>query len=122
MTEKERKMIFSRNLTSILHQSQKTQLEVAKAIGVSQQTFNTWCRGVAIPRMGKIQILADYFHINMSELIEDRKCHPAKEAIVITPFEEDLILAYRKSDMKEAVCTLLGISMEKRDDGAAQAI
>jgi hypothetical protein len=30
-----------------------------------------WCRGVAIPRMDKIQSLADYFHVPMASLIED---------------------------------------------------
>lgn len=68
MTKKE---IFSRNLNSILDSLQKTQIEVARAIGVSQQTFNMWCRGIAIPRMDKIQSLADYFHIPMASLIED---------------------------------------------------
>lgn len=68
MTKKE---IFSRNLNSLLESLQKTQIEVARAIGVSQQTFNMWCRGVAIPRMDKIQSLADYFHIPMASLIED---------------------------------------------------
>lgn len=66
-----KKEIFSKNLTSILETLQKSQIEVANAIGVSQQTFNTWCRGIAIPRMDKIQALADYFHIPMSNLVED---------------------------------------------------
>ena len=47
MSDKERKMIFSNNLLRALNDSKKSQIEVAKAIGVSQQTFNTWCRGVA---------------------------------------------------------------------------
>ncbi len=70
MTDQERKKAFSNNLLKILEEREKSQVEVANAIGVSQQTFNTWCRGVALPRMGKIQLLADYFHVNMSELIE----------------------------------------------------
>lgn len=72
MTDKERKEIFSKNLLRVLNENEKSQVDVAKAIGVSQQTFNTWCRGVAIPRMGKIQLLADYFRIDMSELISDK--------------------------------------------------
>ena len=70
MTDKERKQVFSKNLMNILNLRKKSQIEVANAIGVSQQTFNTWCRGVALPRMGKVQLLADYFNINMSDLIE----------------------------------------------------
>lgn len=72
MTDLEQKKVFSKNLNFYLSQSGKTQKEVADAIGVITSTFNTWCQGVAIPRMGKIQALADYFHINKSDLIEEK--------------------------------------------------
>ena len=49
----------------------KTQKEVAEAINVSPQTFNTWCQGIALPRMGKVQLLSDYFHISKSDLLEE---------------------------------------------------
>lgn len=70
MSDELQKKIFSDNLTRLLHDRNKTQLEVATAIGVSPQTFNTWTQGIAIPRMGKLQLLADYFHVEKSALIE----------------------------------------------------
>ena len=73
MSEQEQKLIFTRNLNKYLSQSEKTQKEIADAIGVSPQTFNTWVQGVAIPRMGKIQLLADYFGIQKSDLLEENK-------------------------------------------------
>lgn len=73
MTDYEQKKIFQKNLTKYLSVYNKSQKEVADAIGVSPQTFNTWCQGIALPRMGKVQLLADYFKINKSDLIED---HP----------------------------------------------
>lgn len=72
MSETEQKRIFQQNLLKYLSASDKTQKEIADAIGVSPQTFNTWCQGIALPRMGKVQLLADYFHINKSDLIEER--------------------------------------------------
>lgn len=72
MTDTEQKRIFSQNLNEYLRLSGKTQIEVANSIHVSQQVFNTWCRGVALPRMGKVQLLADYFRIKTSDLIEDK--------------------------------------------------
>lgn len=72
MSEETQKKIFAKNLNSYIEASGKTQLEIAKSIGVSPQTFNTWCKGIAIPRMGKVQALADYFHINKSDLIEEK--------------------------------------------------
>ena len=52
--------------------SKLPQSEIAKRINVSPQTFNTWIQGKAIPRMGKIQLLADYFKIEKSDLIEEK--------------------------------------------------
>lgn len=77
MSEDKQKAIFSKNLNSYVTKSGKNQSEIAKNIRVSPQTFNTWCKGIAIPRMGKVQTLADYFHINKSGLIEDKAAEPA---------------------------------------------
>lgn len=73
MTEIEQRRVFARNLNRQLSLSGKTQKEVAEAIGVLPSTFNTWCTGAAIPRMGKVQLLADYFGIKKSELIDDKE-------------------------------------------------
>lgn len=79
MTVDMQKQIFMRNLLALLEERNLSQAEVAKAIGVSPQTFNTWCRGVALPRMGKIQIIADYFGVDKSFLIDDQTTGPKPE-------------------------------------------
>ena len=73
MSDEEQKSVFSRNLNKYISSCGKSQKEIADAIGVSPQTFNTWCQGIAIPRMGKVQLLSDYFGINKSDLIEDKR-------------------------------------------------
>lgn len=72
MSDEQQKIIFSKNLNRYLSEYGKSQKEVAAAIGVIPSTFNTWCQGIALPRMGKVQALADYFHINKSDLIDDK--------------------------------------------------
>lgn len=72
LTDEEQKRIFSKNLNHYILTSQKTQKEIASDIDVSPQTFNTWCQGIAIPRMGKVQRLADYFNIVKSDLIDEK--------------------------------------------------
>lgn len=71
MTELDQKRIFSKNLNQLLDKTDKKQIDIAAAIGVSPQTFNTWVKGVAIPRMGKIQALADYFGVPKSDLVDE---------------------------------------------------
>lgn len=97
MTDFEQKRIFSSNLTRLLETRKLTQREVAESIGVSAQTFNTWYRGIAIPRMDKIQRLADYFHVEKSALI-DPLDSSASHADILTASEQALLKKYRKLD------------------------
>lgn len=77
MAEDRQRQIFSNNLRRLIDASGKTQKDVADAIGVSQQIMNVWARGKAIPRMGKIQRLADYFGIEKSQLIDEQPEEPS---------------------------------------------
>ena len=72
MTDAEQKQILAKNLLTLLEKNGKTQREVADSISVSPQTFNTWCQGIALPRMGKIQKLADYFNVDKTFLIDQK--------------------------------------------------
>ena len=72
MSGEEQRRIFSKNLNRLLTIKDKTQKEAADAIGVSPQTFNTWCQGIALPRMDKIQLLATYFHVAKTELLDEQ--------------------------------------------------
>ena len=65
------KEIFSRNLKRYLELNHKKQNEVAAAVGVTTGTFTDWVKGRIYPRMDKIQLLAEYFGIQKSDLVED---------------------------------------------------
>lgn len=82
MGDEKQKAIFTKNLNYYINDSGKTQKEIAEKIGVSPQTFNTWCQGIAIPRMGKVQMLADYFGILKSDLIEEKSHAPKSPKIM----------------------------------------
>ena len=66
------KIYFADNLKRLMKKHGMNQKDIAKIACVSQQTVSLWLSGDRIPRMGKIQILADYFGIYKSELIEER--------------------------------------------------
>lgn len=114
MTDEQQKIIFSKNLSNILYEKGKSQAEAAKAIGVSPQVFNTWVRGIALPRMGKIQALADYFCVTTSALIDPPSPDYAAE-INLTPSEQILVKHYRSADpgTKAAVNKLLDVLGEE---------
>ena len=73
MLEENQREIFRNNLLRLLRQRGKSQMEVAEAVGVSPQTFNTWCQGKAYPRIEKLTELANYFGIFTFELMEEEK-------------------------------------------------
>ena len=72
MTNLGNKEIMAKNLTYYVARSGKTQKEIAAVVGVAPSTFNDWLKAKKYPRIDKIEILADYFGILKSDLIEER--------------------------------------------------
>lgn len=67
------KEVFAKNLRFYLERSGRTQKELAEIVGVSAPTMNDWIKGKKYPRIDKIEILADYFGILKSDLIEEKE-------------------------------------------------
>jgi len=66
------KEVFARNLRYYMERKGKTQKELADIVGVSAPTMNDWIKAKKYPRIDKIEILADYFGILKSDLIEEK--------------------------------------------------
>ena len=72
MTNLGNKEIMAKNLKHYVARSGKTQKEIAAVVGVAPSTFNDWLKAKKYPRIDKIEILAEYFGILKSDLIEDK--------------------------------------------------
>lgn len=72
------KEIFARNLQYYIDRSGKDRREIVDALGFPYSTFTEWLNARKYPRIDKIEILADYFGILKSDLIEE-KLTPEKE-------------------------------------------
>lgn len=72
MTNLGNKGIMAKNLTHYVARSGKTQKEIAAVVGVAPSTFNDWLKAKKYPRIDKIEILAEYFGILKSDLIEEK--------------------------------------------------
>lgn len=68
MTEEAK--IFSTNFNHYLAKSGLQQKEIAEKLGVSTSAVSTWSKGIAVPRMDKIQQLSIIFECRKSDLIE----------------------------------------------------
>ena len=65
------KEVFAKNLVRYINRFGKSQREMAEIVGVSPSTFNDWANGRKYPRIDKIEMLANYFGILKSDLIEE---------------------------------------------------
>lgn len=66
------KEIFMQNLRRLMQQSGKDRNQVCEDLGFKYTTFNDWYNGNKYPRIDKIELLANYFGVLKSDLIEDK--------------------------------------------------
>ena len=66
------KEVFAKNLRYYMESRGKSQKELAEIVGVSAPTMNDWLKAKKYPRIDKIEILANYFGILKSDLIEEK--------------------------------------------------
>lgn len=53
----------------LLNKHQTTAYQVAKATGISQNTFSDWKKGRSTPKIDKMQKIADYFGVTTDYLL-----------------------------------------------------
>ena len=80
MSDLGNKKVFSKNLRKYMDLYQKSRSDICKDLGFAYTTFTSWETGVNYPRIDKIEMMADYFHIEKSDLIEDKTDKPSSPA------------------------------------------
>lgn len=66
------KNIFATNLKRYMALNEKSRKDISEALGISYYTITDWVKGKKYPRMDKVELLADYFGILKSDLIEEK--------------------------------------------------
>jgi transcriptional regulator with XRE-family HTH domain len=98
------KTVFARNLRHYIEQSGKDRRELAEIWGFPYSTLSEWLNARKYPRIDRIEIMADYFGILKSDLIEE-KMTPEKEKD--NDILADIIVRMRmEKDFREAVESL----------------
>ena len=65
--------IFPKKLQQYMAENGKSRNDLVRDLGFKYTTIRDWEKGLTVPRMDKIEILAAYFHCEKSDLIEDKK-------------------------------------------------
>ena len=64
------KKIFSKNLTYYMKLKGKEQTDIINDLDINKSAISSWCLGTRLPRMNKVELLANYLNVNVSDLIE----------------------------------------------------
>lgn len=66
------KKIMAKNIQYYMDLNNKTRNDMCDALGVKYTTFTDWVKGNTYPRIDKIELMANYFGIQKSDLVEER--------------------------------------------------
>ncbi|MBJ6745542.1 LexA family transcriptional regulator [Streptococcus sp. 121] len=67
------KEIFARNLVYYMEKKGVDRNQLCADLDLKYTTVRDWTKGITYPRIGKVELLANYFGIQKSDLIEDKE-------------------------------------------------
>lgn len=109
------KNIFAENLNYYMKEYGKSRRDISEALGFSYYTVTDWVKGKKYPRMDKVEMLADYFGILKSDLIE-KKTEEHREMQKKNDILSDIILKLNEdAELLTMVEALSNLGFEKRE-------
>lgn len=104
------KNIFAENLKKQMEIKGVSRNDICRTLGISYFTVSDWVNGKKYPRMDKVEMLANYFGILKSDLIEEKsegEMTPPKDQI--TEGEQILLDLFRKvpEDQQQLVLQMI---------------
>lgn len=110
----ENKKVMAQNILRYMNLKEKSRNEVCKDLGLSYSTFSEWVSGKKYPRIDKIEIMANYFGCEKSDLIEEKtaeQLHMEKKNDILS----DIILTLREdSELLDIVECITKLDADKR--------
>lgn len=89
-------MSIADNIRRIRIKSGLTQEEFGRIANVSAMAVSQWENGRAVPRMGAVQLIADYFGVSNGDIInEGAEPQPSLQMSDLTTREQHLVGNYR---------------------------
>ena len=112
------KKTMSNNLKRYLRINKVSRTQLSESLGISYSTISDWVNGKSYPRIDKIEMMANYFGINKSDLVEDKT---NQKEIDIANMVNDLMdnlnsnqaLMYSGEPMDEVTKELVRASIEQ---------
>ena len=124
MTSLGNKEIFSRNLKRLMNENNIDRNTLCKNLNFRYSTVSEWISAKKYPRIDKIEMLANYYNVKKSDLIEDRI--PAESNAELLPINEIRMIpifetvsagfgAYASSDIVDYMPLFIESDYEAKD-------
>lgn len=112
------KHVFAKNLKRLMDAKDISRKDIAAMLGISYFTVSDWVNGKKYPRMDKVELLANYFGVLKSDLIEeptDNKQNSPNEP-ELTEGEKMLLDLFRQipEDAQKMYLEVLRASLKNR--------
>ena len=95
----------------------KSRNDISEALGISYFTVSDWVNGKKYPRMDKVEMLANYFGVQKSDLIEDKKQTSAPEEYKLSEGEKTLLDLFNRvpKDKQELVLQMIRVALGNQE-------
>lgn len=80
------KEVMAKNIQFYMDKYEKTRQDMCNALDVKYTTFTDWVKGKSYPRIDKIELMANYFGISKSDLVEERLANSPSKGVVINVY------------------------------------
>ena len=107
------KEILAKNLSRYVEMSGRSKRALAEEFGVAYSTFNDWTNGKKYPRIDKIELMANYFKILKSDLIEEKTAEHEEMQKNNDTLASIIVRMRIDPDFLQVVETLNGLDSEK---------
>lgn len=114
------KKIFSKNLNYYMDLRHKIQDDFIRDLDINKSTISSWCNGTRIPKMDKVQEIADYLHINISDLLSENSINSnyfefVSEDDAMYPLLDtgDIALIYKEETFTKTATYLIELNNRK---------
>ncbi len=85
--------VMSENIQRLMEENGKTRTDVCRDLGIKYSTLSEWIQGFKYPRIQNIELLAEYFGVPKSELVEK---HGEAAQLEEDALDRQLFAAYGK--------------------------
>ena len=94
MSDLGNKAVMAKNIRYYMSLHDKTRAELSRDLNIKYTTLTDWINGKTYPRIDKIELMARYFGIEKSDLVESKAV--ASQKVLLSADEADLLAIYSK--------------------------